>query len=70
MKGTAGSRVLTGPQIRAALGLRDTWMTFVRVSSSVRRGRSARVSAYGARVEALELAGRFSPAPRRRRLTR
>ena len=37
VKGTAGSRVLTGPQIRAALGLRDTWMTFVRVSSSVRR---------------------------------
>jgi stage II sporulation protein D len=69
VKGTAGSRVVTGPQIRAALGLRDTWMTFVRVSSSVRRGRSARVSAYGARVGALELAGRFSPAPRRRRLT-
>ena len=37
VNGTAGSRVVTGPQIRAALGLRDTWFTFVRVSSSRRR---------------------------------
>src|ERR687896_1007883 len=28
--GTSGSTVLTGPQIRARLGLRDTWFTFVR----------------------------------------
>ncbi|MGH2761239.1 MAG: SpoIID/LytB domain-containing protein, partial [Thermoleophilaceae bacterium] len=45
--GTRGSRTLTGPQIRARLGLRDTWFTFVRVSSSVRRARSARPASWG-----------------------
>jgi stage II sporulation protein D len=64
--GTSGSRVVSGPQIRAALGLRDTWMTFVRVSSSVLRTQSARPRAWGARLSAPALAGRFDPAPRRR----
>lgn len=68
VKGTSGSRVLTGPQIRAALGLRDTWFTFVRVSSSRRRPRSARPSAWGARLSAPVMAGRFTPAPRDREL--
>jgi len=62
--GTAGSRVVTGPQIRAALGLRDTWMSFARVSSSARRGGSTRPLARGAHLSQRELAGRFSPAPR------
>jgi stage II sporulation protein D len=66
--GTSGSRTVTGPQIRAALGLRDTWMTFVRVSSSVRRPRSARPATWGARATPPALAGRFTPAPRRHRL--
>ena len=64
--GTGGSRILTGPQIRAALGLRDTWFTFVRVSSSARGRRLARLSVSGALVTKPELAGRFSPAPRSR----
>jgi stage II sporulation protein D len=66
VQGSSGSRVLTGPQIRAALGLRDTWFTFVRVSSSRRRPRSARPSAWGARLASPAMAGRFSPAPRNR----
>jgi hypothetical protein len=57
--------VLTGPSIRAALGLRDTWFTFVRVSTSARRARSARPRAWGTRLALPALAGRFSPAPRR-----
>jgi len=66
VQGSSGSRVLTGRQIRAALGLRDTWFTFVRVSSSQRRPRSARPSAWGARLASPAMAGRFSPAPRNR----
>src|SRR3954462_14478588 len=34
--GTKGSRVLSGPSIRTKLGLRDTWFSFVRISSSAR----------------------------------
>ena len=64
--GSAGSRIVTGPQIRAALGLRDTWMTFVRVSSTSRGGsRSLRPLAWGARLFSTTVSGRFSPAPRR-----
>ena len=48
-----------------ALGLRDTWFTFVRVSSSARYPRSARPASWGARRRPA-LAGEFSPAPRRR----
>jgi stage II sporulation protein D len=74
--GTRGSRVVTGPQIRAALDLRDTWMSFVRVSSSVHRARSARPTAWGPVAPAgwgprpipPALVGRFTPAPRRGRL--
>jgi hypothetical protein len=66
--GSKGSTVLTGPAIRARLGLRDTWFTFVRISSSAVRERSARPAAWGARLEHPELAGSFSPAPRRRAL--
>jgi stage II sporulation protein D len=67
--GTAGSTVLTGPQIRARLGLRDTWFTFVRATSSVRRARSARPASWGPRLVAPELAGSYTPVPRRRLLT-
>jgi stage II sporulation protein D len=67
--GSSGSTVLTGPTIRSRLGLRDTWFTFVRVSSSVRRPRSARPASWGPRLVAPALAGEFSPAPRRRVLT-
>jgi stage II sporulation protein D len=66
--GSAGSVVLTGPTIRARLGLRDTWFTFVRVGSSVRRARSARPLSWGARLSPPALAGSYWPAPRSRRL--
>jgi stage II sporulation protein D len=62
--GSRGSRVLSGPQIRAALGLRDTWFTFVRVSASARRPRLAGSRAWAARITSPALHGRFSPAPR------
>jgi hypothetical protein len=64
--GTRGSRVLTGPDIRSRLGLRDTWFTFVRVSSAVRRARSARPASWGPRLVNPALAGRYTPAPRKR----
>jgi stage II sporulation protein D len=66
--GTAGSTVLTGPQIRARLGLRDTWFTFVRASTSVSRARSARPASWGPRLVAPALVGRYTPVPKRRAL--
>jgi stage II sporulation protein D len=68
VNGTAGSRVVSGPDIRTALGLRDTWFTFVRVSSSARGARPAGLLPWGASVTKPALAGRFSPAPRSRML--
>ncbi|HEX5872282.1 MAG TPA: SpoIID/LytB domain-containing protein [Longimicrobium sp.] len=63
--GSRGTKVLTGPQIRARLGLYDTWAYFSTISSSqVKRARGARSA--GALFP--ELAGRFDPAPRGRRL--
>jgi stage II sporulation protein D len=64
--GTAGSRVLSGPQIRARLGLRDTWLTFVRTSTSVTRARSARPASWGPRLIQPELTGSYTPVPKRR----
>jgi stage II sporulation protein D len=64
--GTKGSRVMSGPAIRTKLGLRDSWFTFVRVSSSARYARSARPASWGVRLSDDALAGEFSPAPRRR----
>jgi stage II sporulation protein D len=67
--GSAGSVVLTGPQIRARLGLRDTWLTFVQARTSVAGPRSARPASWGPRVVAPALAGSFTPAPKQRVLT-
>src|SRR5687767_9978014 len=64
--GSAGSRTVTGPQVRSALGLRDTWFTHYRVASSARRARSARPASWGPRPARRALAGQFQPAPRRR----
>ena len=63
--GSKGSVTLSGPTIRSRLGLRDSWFTFVRVSTSARYARSARPASWGARLSADALAGDFSPAPRR-----
>jgi stage II sporulation protein D len=62
--GTRGSRTVTGPQVRAALNLRDTWFTHYRVTSSASRTRSARPASWGSRSRRV-LAGQFQPAPRR-----
>jgi stage II sporulation protein D len=66
--GSAGSRVLTGPAIRARLDLRDTWFTFVRVASGARHAASARPASSGPWPTMRVLAGRFEPTPRDRRL--
>jgi stage II sporulation protein D len=63
--GSAGSTVLSGPQIRARLGLRDTWLTFVRASSRVSRARSARPASWGPRLISPALVGSYTPAPKR-----
>src|SRR3954468_757091 len=65
--GTRGRRTVTGPQVRAALGLRDTWFTDYRGASSSVRSRSARPASWGPRPPAARiLAGEFQPAPRTR----
>ena len=65
--GTRGTRTVTGPQVRTALGLRDTWFTDYRVASSSVRPRSARPASWGPRPRAARvLAGAFQPAPRSR----
>jgi stage II sporulation protein D len=64
--GSAGSRTVTGSQVRAALGLRDTWFTHYRVASSASRARSARPASWGPRPARRVLAGQFQPAPRQR----
>jgi hypothetical protein len=66
--GTKGSVTLSGPTNRSRLGLRDTWFTFVRISSSARYAASARPASWGARLSADAFAGEFSPAPRSHRL--
>jgi hypothetical protein len=66
--GTRGTRTVSGPQVRAALGLRDTWFTHVRVASSARRPRSARPASWGPALRLLAITGEFRPAPRGRRL--
>ena len=68
--GTRGARSVTGPQIRSALGLRDTWFTDYRVSTSSNRtptaGRawSGRSASWQPRPTARVLAGQFQPVPR------
>ena len=63
--GSAGSRTVTGPQVRAALGLRDTWFTHYRVASSATRARSARPASWGPKPPSRTLAGMLQPAPRK-----
>jgi stage II sporulation protein D len=44
VRGSGGNTVVTGPQLRARLGLRDTWFYVRRVSSSTSSGLRARTS--------------------------
>jgi len=66
--GTRGTREVTGPQVRSALGLRDTWFTDYRVRSTASGSRSARPASWGARPPQRALEGQFQPAPRKRTL--
>ena len=66
--GTRGSSIITGPSIRARLGLRDTWLTIVSVSSSQWEPRSARPASWGPGLQPLTFAGRYYPVPRGREL--
>jgi stage II sporulation protein D len=63
--GSHGTKLLTGPQIRAKLGLYDTWAYFSTVSSS--QAQPLRGAATAA-LQRLEIAGTFDPAPKGRRL--
>jgi stage II sporulation protein D len=63
--GSRGTTILTGPQIRARLGLDDTWAYFTKVSASAAVVRGARAASAGYR----RIVGSFAPAPRSRRLT-
>lgn len=64
--GSRGTRVLTGPQIRARLGLYDTWAYFTGVSTTqVKRAKGARAAAAAAFPE---ISGTFDPAPKGRAL--
>jgi stage II sporulation protein D len=64
--GTRGTRTATGPQLRARLGLYDTWARFITVTSSQAARSRARV--LGAKLALPQLVGRFDPAPRDRLL--
>jgi stage II sporulation protein D len=61
--GSNGSRVLTGPEIRARLGLDDSWAYFTRVSTSTAQAHTGRASRDG-----YTLSGVFAPVPTGRRL--
>jgi len=67
--GSRGTRVLTGAQIRARLGLYDTWAYFTVVSSSqTKRAKGGRTTTKAGRVARRQMAGVFDPAPRSRTL--
>ena len=59
--GTRGTRVITGPAIRARLGLYDSWAYFTRISTS--QAPFARSAGRGPRLGPPELLGVFEPAP-------
>ncbi len=65
--GSRGSRVLTGAQIRARLGLHDSWAYFTTVTTSqVKRRRASLSRVTPSRFP--EIDGAFQPAPRSRRV--
>jgi stage II sporulation protein D len=73
--GTRGTSLITGPTLRAHLGLRDSWAYFNSITSAQLRQPSPRATRWGgprlhlAAAWPLLLGGRFDPAPPHRRLT-
>ena len=68
--GSRGTRRISGPTIRARLGLYDSWAYFTRVSTSQARPNSAVAALLGLRLpRPLAVSGVFEPAPHSRRLT-
>ena len=67
--GSAGTATVSGPEIRASLGLYDTWAYFKKITSND-ASRAALAGAVRRRHAAAThvLAGAYQPAPRRRRL--
>jgi stage II sporulation protein D len=65
--GTRGSRTLNGAQVRARLGLYDSWAYFTRVSTS--QAASVHFARTRRAFRPRRLVGSFVPAPRGRRLT-
>ena len=53
VRGSAGNTVVTGPQLRARMGLRDTWFYVRRVSSTTSSGLRARTSSGSTPVVAI-----------------
>jgi len=82
VRSSFGTKLITGPTLRARLGLRDTWARFTTVRTSAQRGRRPKASRSWPLLPAaasvlragvptpapLFLAGSFYPAPRERRL--
>jgi stage II sporulation protein D len=66
--GSRGSTTITGPAIRARLGLRDSWLTIVSVKSTASRPGSVRPASWGGGPPYRVLQGEFWPAPRKHRL--
>jgi stage II sporulation protein D len=76
--GTRGTRRITGPTLRARLGLRDTWARFIRVSTAQASRRPAGTAALAGpllsprgvfhRPRPPVLFGVFDPTPKERRL--
>ena len=65
----AARAILTGAQIRARLGLYDSWAYFTKVSTSqVRRATSPRTTTRAEKPARREIAGVFDPPPRSRSL--
>jgi hypothetical protein len=63
VRGTGGSTPVTGPQLRARLGLRDTWFHLRRISSATSTGLRARTTSGSRPVTAIQ--GSVSPSRKR-----
>jgi stage II sporulation protein D len=64
--GSGGTTTVTGPEIRARLGLYDSWVYFTKVTAS--GSRAARASLLHPVFGPRTISGVFDPAPRGRRL--